>query len=217
MLSRQQQPHPRGDDGERVTRARHAAEVLFAPKRQVVEPSVSASPSSADQPARKPRVLGILSPVPVRLKGIKAPVAPEIADDARNPAIKICAHPRLGKIRHDRFPGRQGLWGCRRRHRAHSQATLTASASWPWTLADIVAGKRKAPRGAWRFRVESIVVGDHSPHGRGIALSGFKSSGRLPSSTFGETSTVHVNWSRTRRTGVRRFRPRRPTPASCRR
>jgi hypothetical protein len=150
-------------------------------------------------------------------RGDQSTGRPRVADDARNPAIKICAHPRLGKIRHHRFPGRQGLWGCRRQHRAHSQATLTASASWPWTPADVVAGKRKAPRGAWRFRVESIVVGDHSPHGRGIALSGFKSSGRLPSSTFGETSTVHVNWSRTGRTGVRRFRPRRPTPASCRR
>ncbi len=89
MLSRQQQPHPRGDDGERVTRARHAAEVLFAPKRQVVEPSVSASPSSADQPARKPRVLGILSPVPVRLEGIKAPVAPESQTTREIPRSKF--------------------------------------------------------------------------------------------------------------------------------
>jgi hypothetical protein len=60
------------------------------------------------------------------------------------------------------------------------------------------------------------VVGDHSPQGRSIVISGFKSSGRLPSSTFGETSTLHVNWSRTGRTGVCRFRPRRPTaPAAA--
>jgi hypothetical protein len=52
--------------------------------------------------------------------------SPRVADGARNPAIKICAHPRLGKIRHDCFPGRQDLWGCRRQDRAHSPVTLTA-------------------------------------------------------------------------------------------
>ena len=89
MLSRQQQPHPRGDDGERVTRARQAAEALFAPKIQVAEPSVSDSLSSADQPARKPRVLGISSPVPVRLEEVKAPVAPESLTTREIPRSKF--------------------------------------------------------------------------------------------------------------------------------
>ena len=89
MLNRQQQPHPRGDDGERVTRARQAAEALFAPKRQVAEPSVSDSLSSADQPARKPRVLGISSPAPVRLEEVKAPVAPESQTTREIPRSKF--------------------------------------------------------------------------------------------------------------------------------
>jgi hypothetical protein len=67
--------------------------------------------------------------------------------------------------------------------------------------------QKKSATGGMALSGREIMVGDHSPHGRGIALSGFKSLGRLPTSTFGETSTVHVNWSRTRRTGVRRFRP----------
>jgi hypothetical protein len=89
LLNRQQQPHPRGDDGERVTRARQAAEALFAPKRQVADPSVSDSLSSADQPARKPRVLGISSPAPVRLEEVKAPVAPESQTTREIPRSKF--------------------------------------------------------------------------------------------------------------------------------
>jgi hypothetical protein len=61
----QQQHHPRGDDHERNTSARQAAEALFTPKRQPVEPSADPAPS-AERPARKPRVLSILSPAPVR-------------------------------------------------------------------------------------------------------------------------------------------------------
>ena len=61
MLSQWQQPYPRGDDRERTTRARQAAEALFTPKRQITEQSVSDSLPSADQSARKPRVLAISS------------------------------------------------------------------------------------------------------------------------------------------------------------
>jgi hypothetical protein len=74
---REQQHHPRGDDSERTTSARQAAEALFTPKRQPAEPSVSDGVPSAEQPARKPRVLAILSPPPVRSKEIAAPVDPE--------------------------------------------------------------------------------------------------------------------------------------------
>ena len=65
---------------------------------------------------------------------------------ARDPAIEICAHPQSDKIRHDRSPGRQGLWSCRRRHRAHSPASLTARQSLGSGLR-LRTSKRKAPRG----------------------------------------------------------------------
>jgi hypothetical protein len=74
---RQQQQPPRGDDRERTTSARQAAEALFTPKRQPVEPSVSDFAPSAEPPARKPRVLPILSPAPVRNEEVAAPVDPE--------------------------------------------------------------------------------------------------------------------------------------------
>ena len=77
MLSRQQQPHPRGDDRERITRARQAAEALFTAKPPVSEPSVPDSALS-DQSARKPRVLRIVSPVaPVRHEQLETPVSHE--------------------------------------------------------------------------------------------------------------------------------------------
>ncbi len=74
MLS--QQPDPRGDDRERINRARQTAEALFTPKRQATEQLVSGS-QQADQSARKPRVLGISPPAPNRLAEVKAPVSPE--------------------------------------------------------------------------------------------------------------------------------------------
>jgi len=72
-----QQASPRGDDRERINRARQTAEALFTPKRQVTEQLVSGSPP-ADQSARKPRVLGISPAAPVRLEEVKAsPVSTE--------------------------------------------------------------------------------------------------------------------------------------------
>jgi hypothetical protein len=66
---RQQQQPPHGDDRVRLNTARQAAEALFTPKRQPVEPSVANPAPSAEQPARKPRVLPMLSPPPVRNGG----------------------------------------------------------------------------------------------------------------------------------------------------
>jgi hypothetical protein len=78
LLNHPHQQHPpRGDDRERITSARQAAEALFTPKRQPVDPSVSDSVPSAEQPARKPRVLSTLSPAPVRNEEAAAPVDPE--------------------------------------------------------------------------------------------------------------------------------------------
>ncbi len=77
LLSRQQQSHPRGDDRERVTRARQAADALFTSKPPVRGRSVPDSPP-ADQSARKPRVLRIISPAaPGRHEGPEIPVGPE--------------------------------------------------------------------------------------------------------------------------------------------
>ena len=83
MLSRRQHPHPRGDDRERVTRARQAAEALFTPKRLITEQLVS-DPPPADQSARKPRVLATSPTAPIRQEKVEAPAssqqqtAPEI-------------------------------------------------------------------------------------------------------------------------------------------
>jgi hypothetical protein len=74
---RQPHHHLRDDDRERITSARQAAEALFTPKQQPVEPSISDSAPLAERSARKPRVLPILSPAPVRNEEVTAPVNPE--------------------------------------------------------------------------------------------------------------------------------------------
>jgi hypothetical protein len=72
---RQPHRHPRGDDRERATSARQAAEALFTPKP--AEASVSDPAPSAERRARKPRVLAILSPAPVRDEEVATPVNAE--------------------------------------------------------------------------------------------------------------------------------------------
>jgi hypothetical protein len=68
LLSRQH-PHPRGDDRERITRARQEAEALFTPKREITE-QVSDSPP-ADQSVRKPRVLATSLTAPIRHREVE--------------------------------------------------------------------------------------------------------------------------------------------------
>jgi hypothetical protein len=69
LLSRRQHPHPRGDDRERMTRARQAAEALFTPKRQLTEQLVFGTPHwptnrranrACWQPHRRRRLLTLL-------------------------------------------------------------------------------------------------------------------------------------------------------------
>jgi len=93
LLSRWQQPQPRGDDRERITRARQAAEALFTSKPPVSEPSVPESPTPADQSARKPRVLRIISPAaPVRHhEELKTSVEP--------PATRVIPRSQFARIR----------------------------------------------------------------------------------------------------------------------
>jgi hypothetical protein len=77
LLSRQQQPHSRDDNRERITRARETAEALFTSKPPVSGPSVDDIPPAGPS-ARKPRVLRIISPAaPVKPKEDKAPVRPD--------------------------------------------------------------------------------------------------------------------------------------------
>jgi len=74
---RQQQQPPHGDDRERITSARQAAEALFTPKPPPIDLPTSDPVPSAERPARKPRVLPILSPPPARNEEVAAPVDPE--------------------------------------------------------------------------------------------------------------------------------------------
>ena len=79
----EQQHHFHGDDRQQITRAREAAEALFRPKRQVIEPSVPETPPAAASSARKPRVLAIASPAPVHVErqapvSVKQRMTPEI-------------------------------------------------------------------------------------------------------------------------------------------
>jgi hypothetical protein len=73
LLSRQQQPHPRGDDREQITRARQAAEALITSKPPPpVQQTTSAEPS-----ARKPRVLRIIpATAPAEHDQPESPAAP---------------------------------------------------------------------------------------------------------------------------------------------
>ena len=92
MLSRQQQPYPRGDDRARIARARQAAEALFASKPPDSGPSVpDALP--ADQSARKPRVLAIAPVALVRREEAETPVIPEPQ------ATRAIARPQFARIR----------------------------------------------------------------------------------------------------------------------
>jgi len=65
LFTRRQQPHPRRDDRERITKARQEAEALFTSKRPISEASVPNPPPSADH-SRKPRILRALPTAPVR-------------------------------------------------------------------------------------------------------------------------------------------------------
>lgn len=64
-----------GNDPERITSPRQAAEALFAPKRHHAEQSVREVSPTAGGPVRKPRVLAVTSPAPVRAEERGEPVS----------------------------------------------------------------------------------------------------------------------------------------------
>lgn len=88
LLSRQHQPHPHTDDRQRIDSARQAAEALFTSKPPVSAPSV-ADTAPADQAARKPRVLRIISPEPARHQEPETPDAPEPSPTPSVPASQV--------------------------------------------------------------------------------------------------------------------------------
>jgi hypothetical protein len=92
LLNRPQpQRQFRDDDREQVMSARQAAEALFTPKPEVAEQAVS-DPSQSVK-ARKPRVLPILPPAPIRQQTVEAPVTSEPAT-APDISAKKAAHVR---------------------------------------------------------------------------------------------------------------------------
>ena len=83
MLSRHNHTHSRGDDRERITRARQAAEALFSAKPPVSGPSVP--DTAADQSPRKPRVLRVTSLPPAGVEDVKPPARLEAASTTSIP------------------------------------------------------------------------------------------------------------------------------------
>jgi hypothetical protein len=92
LLRSQLHPNPRGDDHERITRARQAAEALFASRPPVSKPS-GPETASVDLPQRKPRVLRIIAPAAIRLEDVKTSVSSP--DLQAKPAIPRSHFPRI--------------------------------------------------------------------------------------------------------------------------
>lgn len=98
-------PTPRGDDRERITRARQAVEALLTLERQIAEQSVSDSPA-ADRSAPTPRVLRTSPAAPVRDDEIEVALARAAA--VRDPAVAICASGPGQNTAHDGYSDRRG-------------------------------------------------------------------------------------------------------------
>ena len=115
-------PHPRGDDRERITRARQAAEALFTAKPPVRTPAAQQT-APADPSARRPRVLPI-SPASVQHGESKSPVVPA-PPTVEIPPSQVARIRDLGEVRHEGYPSGTALWGFCQRDRAPSRQSLT--------------------------------------------------------------------------------------------
>ena len=94
MLDHPQQQRPSlDDDRKQIVRARQAAEALFASKQDVTEQPLSEL-SQAPHP-RKPRILPILPPAPIRQETVDAPVTPE---QRHAPEIPVKKWARVGTL-----------------------------------------------------------------------------------------------------------------------
>ena len=93
MFSRSQQQHDgRADTRERSISARQAAEALFTPKPQRVEPPVRGA-APADEAVRKPRVLAIAASGSVPHNEPAAPIS------AKPPVAPVIPAEQLARIR----------------------------------------------------------------------------------------------------------------------
>jgi hypothetical protein len=102
LLTQRRQSYPRGDDRERISRARQAAEALFISKPPASEVPGSQPPPPAEEPTRKPRVLRIILPAaPVAHEAVVPAGRACSAGEARDPADTVRPHPDLDKIRGD--------------------------------------------------------------------------------------------------------------------
>jgi hypothetical protein len=90
LLSRQH-PHPRGDDRERITRARQEAEALFTPKPQITEQVSDSLP--ADQSVRKSRVPATSPTAPIRHEEV------EVAANSQQQTAPEIPRSQFGRIR----------------------------------------------------------------------------------------------------------------------
>jgi hypothetical protein len=77
LFIRRQQQHPRGDDRNRITKARREVEALFTSKPPIRKIAVLHPQTPIDQAARKPRILRALSTAPVRHQEGAAQVSTE--------------------------------------------------------------------------------------------------------------------------------------------
>ena len=77
MFTRRQQQHPRGDNCDRIIKARREAEALFTSKPPIRETAVPHPQTPVNQAARKPRILRALSTVPIRHQEGAAQVSTE--------------------------------------------------------------------------------------------------------------------------------------------
>jgi hypothetical protein len=73
VLTPQTKTDPRDHDRERVSNARRAAEELFRPKPQTRRETDPSALAPGEQPPRKPRILPISRPEPVRAAAVETP------------------------------------------------------------------------------------------------------------------------------------------------
>jgi hypothetical protein len=101
------QPHDddRGNSRERNTSARQAAEALFAPKPQRVEPAIREA-ALGGEAVRKPRVLAVAAAAPVAHDDPKAPTRAKPPRKAVIPAAHVARIRAWLWLRHDGRPGR---------------------------------------------------------------------------------------------------------------
>jgi hypothetical protein len=75
VLTPPQRTDPRDHDRERIEKARQAAEELFKPEQQAGKETVPNALAPAEQSPRKPRILAVSSPVPIRGEAVVTPVS----------------------------------------------------------------------------------------------------------------------------------------------